>query len=140
MSVDALREAAAAAGLDLDDGATRAALGAEAAAELREAARRQGLDPSHPRVAAALAALDDRALRSLPRATRSSAERQQQQRPLSLLRRLLDAFAAASAPGRVLTPARALYALLALRLATQLYRLLTAPSHAASATDSAAEF
>lgn len=118
--------AASAAGLDLDDGATRAALGAEAAAELRGAARRAGLDPDHPRLAAALDALDRRALDALPRRTAKKTPKQRQplQLPQSLPRRLLAAFAAASAPGRTLTPQRLLYALLALRLAAQLYRVL----------------
>jgi hypothetical protein len=119
--------AASAAGLDLDDGATRAALGAEAAAELRCAARAAGLDPEHPRLAAALDALDKRALAALPRRTAKKQPKQQHKQPLlpqSLPRRLLSAFAAASAPGRTLTPQRLLYALLALRLAAQLYRVL----------------
>ncbi len=118
--------AASAAGLDLDDGATRAALGAEAAAELRCAARAAGLDPEHPRLAAALDALDKRALAALPRRTAKKQPKQHKQPllPQSLPRRLLSAFAAASAPGRTLTPQRLLYALLALRLAAQLYRVL----------------
>ena len=131
MSEAELRAAAAAAGLDLDDGATRAALGAEAAAELRSAARLAGLDPSDARVEAALATLDARALAALPRRTASAPEKQQQQActqrlaaPQSAAKRLLNAFAAACAPGRALTPQRLLYALLAARLATQLYRLL----------------
>ena len=121
-----LRAAAVAAGLDLDDGATRAALGAEAAAELRGAARQAGLNPDDPRVAAALVALDARALAALPRRTAPPRQQQQPQPPRQqpLPRRALAAIAAACAPGRVLTPQRLLYALLALRLATQLYRIL----------------
>ena len=58
-----------------------------------------------------------------------------------MLRRFLAAFADASAPGRAVTPARLLYALLALRLATQLYRLLTRTtvSHDAASWDTSFE-
>ena len=93
-----------------------------------------GLDTRDARVQRALAALDVRALAALPRRTAGATSAATSAPPqTTAARRLLAAFAAASAPGRTLTPQRLLYALLALRLAAQVYRLLL--SRAAAAPD-----